>query len=59
MKDSTKDKLAGKVHQLKGSIKEKVGRAKNDPALENEGSDEKASGKIQKKIGDIEKVFEK
>jgi uncharacterized protein YjbJ (UPF0337 family) len=59
MKDSTKDKIAGKAHEVKGAIKEKIGRAKNDPALENEGTDEKVGGKIQKKIGDVEKVFEK
>jgi uncharacterized protein YjbJ (UPF0337 family) len=59
MKDSTKDKIAGKAHELKGTIKEKVGHAKNDPALENEGTDEKISGKIQKKVGEIEKVLEK
>jgi uncharacterized protein YjbJ (UPF0337 family) len=59
MKDSTKDKIAGKAHEIKGAVKEKVGRVKNDPALENEGTDEKVAGKIQKKVGDIEKVFEK
>jgi uncharacterized protein YjbJ (UPF0337 family) len=59
MKDSTKDKAAGTVHEVKGAIKEKLGRVKNDPDLENEGTDEKIGGKIQKKVGDIEKVFEK
>lgn len=59
MKDSTKDKAQGTGHELKGAIKEKVGRATNDPNLENEGTDEKIGGKIQKKVGDIEKVFEK
>jgi uncharacterized protein YjbJ (UPF0337 family) len=59
MKDSTKDKIGGAAHELKGAVKEKIGRAKHDPALENEGTDEKLAGKIQKKVGDIEKVFEK
>jgi uncharacterized protein YjbJ (UPF0337 family) len=59
MKDSTKDKVQGSVHELKGKVKEKVGRATNDPRLEDEGTDEKVAGKIQKKVGDIEKVFEK
>jgi uncharacterized protein YjbJ (UPF0337 family) len=59
MKDSTKDKAQGKIHELKGAAKEKIGRATNDPNLEAEGSDEKLGGKIQKKVGDIEKVFEK
>jgi uncharacterized protein YjbJ (UPF0337 family) len=59
MKDSTKDKVEGAVHDAKGSVKEKVGRATNNPNLEAEGRDEKVAGKIQKKAGDIEKVFEK
>jgi uncharacterized protein YjbJ (UPF0337 family) len=59
MKDSTKDKVQGAGHELKGAVKEKVGHATNNPKLENEGADEKLGGKIQKKIGDVEKVFEK
>jgi uncharacterized protein YjbJ (UPF0337 family) len=59
MKDSTKDKVEGKVHEAKGAVKEKVGHATNDPNLVAEGQDEKLGGKIQKKVGDVEKVFEK
>jgi uncharacterized protein YjbJ (UPF0337 family) len=59
MKDSTKDKVQGATHELKGAVKEKLGRATNDPDLEAEGSGEKVAGKIQKKVGDIEKVVEK
>ena len=56
MKDSTTDKLEGAVHDLKGRVKEAVGHATNNPELEAEGTGEKVAGKIQKKIGDIEKV---
>jgi uncharacterized protein YjbJ (UPF0337 family) len=59
MDDSTKDKVEGTLHDVKGAVKEKVGRLTNNPALEEEGTDEKVAGKIQKKIGDVEKVFEK
>ena len=59
MKDSTHDKIQGSVHEAKGAVKEKVGKATNDPNLEAEGKDEKLGGKIQKKVGDVEKVFEK
>jgi uncharacterized protein YjbJ (UPF0337 family) len=59
MKDSTKDKIEGNAHELKGKVKEKVGHAINNPNLETEGSSEKLGGKIQKKVGDIEKVVEK
>jgi uncharacterized protein YjbJ (UPF0337 family) len=59
MKDSTKDKAEGAVHDVKGAVKEKIGHATRKPELEAEGQDEKVAGKIQKKVGDIEKVFEK
>lgn len=57
MKPSTKDRVQGKYHEVKGGIKEKAGRANKNPRQEDEGTDEKVSGKIQKKIGEIEKVF--
>ncbi len=59
MKSSTKDKVEGAVHDAKGTLKEKLGHATNKPDLEAEGQDEKVAGKIQKKVGDVKKVFEK
>ena len=59
MKPSTQDRTEGKIHEVKGSIKETVGKATNNPDLEDEGQAEKVVGKIQKKVGDIEKVVEK
>ena len=59
MKPSTKDQMKGKFHEVKGTVKEKAGKAVNDPDLEVEGADEKTAGKIQKKIGQVEKVLEK
>lgn len=59
MKDSTKDKVEGAAHKLKGKVKEGVGRMTKNPDLAAKGTDEKIGGKIQKKVGDIEKVFEK
>ena len=57
MKQSTKDQTAGKLHELKGKVKEKVGRATNNPDLEAEGQGEQIGGKVQKKIGQVEKVL--
>jgi uncharacterized protein YjbJ (UPF0337 family) len=57
MKSSIKDEVAGKVHEVKGKVKEKAGQLTNNPALEAEGQDEKIGGKIQKKIGQVEKVL--
>jgi uncharacterized protein YjbJ (UPF0337 family) len=59
MKPSTQDKLAGRVHEVKGTIKEKVGKLTSDPDLEGEGIGEKIGGKIQTVIGTVEKVIEK
>ena len=59
MKPSTQNEIAGKVHEVKGTIKEKVGKLTNDADLEGEGIGEKIAGKVQKKIGQVEKVFEK
>jgi uncharacterized protein YjbJ (UPF0337 family) len=56
MKQSTKDKATGKFHEIKGKVKEKVGKATNDPNMEAEGQGEQMGGKIQKKIGQVEKV---
>jgi uncharacterized protein YjbJ (UPF0337 family) len=59
MKNSTKDKLEGATRELKGALKEKAGHLTNNPDLQNEGTGEKIGGKIQKKVGDLEKVIEK
>ena len=59
MKQSTKDKAKGKFHEVKGKVKEKVGRATNNPDLEAEGLVEKIGGKVQKKIGQVKKVLGK
>jgi len=59
MKPSNKDQIKGKLHELKGKVKEKAGQITNDPNLESEGQAEKIAGKVQKKVGQIEKVFEK
>lgn len=58
MKQSSKDQAKGKFHEVKGKIKEKVGRATNNSRLEEEGADEKFGGKVQKKVGQVEKVLE-
>jgi len=59
MKDSTKDQVGGTIHEAKGKIKEQAGKLTNNPALQDRGTDEKVAGKIQKKVGQVEKVFEK
>jgi uncharacterized protein YjbJ (UPF0337 family) len=57
MKSSTIDQAEGVFHQAKGSIKNFVGIATENPKLEVEGSDEKIAGRVQEKIGQIKKVL--
>ena len=55
MKSSTKDNVEGKMHQVKGKIKETVGKAVGNDDLEAEGKVEKLHGKVQEKLGQVEK----
>ena len=41
MKPSTQDRTEGKVHEVKGKIKEEVGKVTNDPNLEVDGNAKK------------------
>ena len=59
MKPSTNDRIKGKFHELKGAAKETAGQVTNNPNLEAKGQAEKLAGKVQKKVGQVEKVFEK
>jgi uncharacterized protein YjbJ (UPF0337 family) len=58
MKPSTEDELKGKAHEVKGAIKETAGKVIGNPKLESEGLGERVAGKIQKKVGEVEKVIE-
>lgn len=59
MKASTKDQVEGKFHELKGAVKEIAGKLSDNPKLEGEGAGEKIAGKVQEKIGQINKVLGK
>ena len=59
MKLSTKDELQGTLHELKGKAKEKAGQVIGNPKLTAEGAREKQAGKVQQKVGQIEKVLNK
>ena len=56
MKPSMQDRTEGKLHEVKGQIKEKVGKVTNDPDLEVSGKTEKKAGKVQEWIGRAEKA---
>jgi uncharacterized protein YjbJ (UPF0337 family) len=59
MKPSTRDRAEGKIHVVKGKVKEEVGKAANDPDLEVAGQTEKNTGKVQNWIGRAEKAIGK
>jgi uncharacterized protein YjbJ (UPF0337 family) len=59
MNQSTNDEITGDIHEAIGVLKEKAGQVTNNPNLTAEGQNEQVAGKVQQKVGQIEKVFEK
>ena len=59
MKSSTKDRAKGRAQESKGRIKETAGRALGDRRMEDRGTAETAGGKVQRKVGEVKKVFGK
>jgi uncharacterized protein YjbJ (UPF0337 family) len=49
----------GRFQGSKRQVKEKTGKATGNPDLHDRGTAEKTGGKVQRKVGDIKKVFEK
>ena len=56
MKQSTKDRAAGKVEEVKGKLKEKAGQISNNPDLEADGMAEEIAGKVREAISKIQKA---
>jgi uncharacterized protein YjbJ (UPF0337 family) len=48
-----KDRIAGSAKQVKGAVKEVVGKAVGDTKLESEGKADKIEGKVQNAIGGL------
>ncbi len=59
MKSSTQDEAEGKLHEVKGSIKEIAGKTTGNRKLARKGKAEKMAGKIQEKVGQVKKVLGK
>jgi len=55
MKTSTKDQIEGNFHEVKGAIKEQIGKVTNDRTLNAKGKAEKNAGKVQQRIGAAKK----
>ena len=48
-----KDRVAGSAKQVRGAVKEVVGKVVGDAKLESEGKADKAAGKVQNAIGGV------
>jgi uncharacterized protein YjbJ (UPF0337 family) len=48
-----KDRVVGSVKELKGAVKQAVGKALGDAKLESEGRADKIEGTIQNAVGGI------
>jgi len=59
MKPSTKLEINANIHEVKGAVKETIGKVTNNPALEVKGKAERHLGIAEKKVGRIEKALEK
>ena len=46
-----RDEVNGKIDEASGTVKENVGRALGDQALEEKGADQRASGRIEAGFG--------
>jgi uncharacterized protein YjbJ (UPF0337 family) len=48
-----KDRIAGSAKEIKGSVKETIGKATGDAKLQADGGADKVEGKIQSAIGGV------
>jgi uncharacterized protein YjbJ (UPF0337 family) len=59
MKSSSRDKVEGTLHEMKGKFKEVAGKITDNPKLVVQGKIEELAGKAQGKVGQVKKVFGK
>ncbi|MDX8433364.1 MULTISPECIES: CsbD family protein [Mesorhizobium] len=53
------DQIAGLAKQIKGSIRQTVGKATGNRPMQIRGIADKATGKVQKACGDMKAVIKK
>jgi uncharacterized protein YjbJ (UPF0337 family) len=46
-----KDRIAGAAKEIKGSVKETIGKAIGDARLQSDGKADKVEGKVQNAVG--------
>jgi uncharacterized protein YjbJ (UPF0337 family) len=59
MNSSTQDKVEGTAKEAVGKVKEETGKAIGNPELRDRGTAQKLAGKVERKVGEVKKVFGK
>ena len=59
MNSSTENKVRGTAKEAVGKLKEETGKATGNQDLRDRGTAEKIAGKVERKVGDVKKVFGK
>jgi uncharacterized protein YjbJ (UPF0337 family) len=54
-----RDQIKGKMQEIKGDVKKRIGGATNDPGKQAEGWVEEQKGKIRKGVGNLEEDVKK
>ena len=54
-----KDRVVGSAKEIKGKVKQMVGKAVGDAKLKSEGKADKIEGKVQNAIGGIKDALKK
>jgi uncharacterized protein YjbJ (UPF0337 family) len=54
-----RDQIKGKIDEIKGDVKKRIGGATDDPKKQGEGLLEETGGKIRKGVGNLEEGADK
>ena len=54
-----KDRIAGAAKEIKGSVKETIGKAVGDAKLQSDGKADKVEGNVQNAIGGLKDALKK
>ena len=54
-----KDRIAGAAKEIKGSVKETIGKAAGDAKLQSDGKADKVEGKVQNAVGGLKDALKK
>ena len=59
MNSGNEDKIKGTAKDAMGTVKQKTGQALGNERMESEGAAKRVEGKVQNKVGDVKKVFDR